>query len=122
MHELSVTENILAIAEKHARKAGATRVTDIHIVIGQLSSIVDDSVQFYWDMISEGTLCTGAKLHFSRKPAQMHCRACQHTFTLIRGELIPCPKCSSMDLRIVSGEEFFLDSIEIERDQPDQEP
>jgi Zn finger protein HypA/HybF involved in hydrogenase expression len=47
MHELSVTENILAIAEKHARKAGATRVTDIHIVIASFPHL-DDSVQFYW--------------------------------------------------------------------------
>jgi hydrogenase nickel incorporation protein HypA/HybF len=48
MHEMVVTENILNIATRHALHAGAKRVTDIHITIGQLSSIVDDSVQFYW--------------------------------------------------------------------------
>jgi len=46
MHELAVTENILSIASKHAQESGATRVTAINLVIGQLSSIVDDSVQF----------------------------------------------------------------------------
>jgi hydrogenase nickel incorporation protein HypA/HybF len=40
-------------------------------VIGRLASIVDDSIQFYWDMISEGTICQGAKLHFKRVPAEL---------------------------------------------------
>ena len=61
MHELAVTESILNIAVQHASQAGAVRVTDLNLVIGQLSSIFDDSVQFYWDMISEGTICAGRR-------------------------------------------------------------
>ena len=56
MHELSVTESLLEIALRHAQQAGATRVTGLHLVIGQLSSIVDDSVQFYWDFVSKDTI------------------------------------------------------------------
>jgi hydrogenase nickel incorporation protein HypA/HybF len=44
MHELSVSESVLKIACDHAKKAHATAVTDIYLVIGRLSSIVDDSV------------------------------------------------------------------------------
>ena len=115
MHELSVTENILEIAVRHARQAQAARVTDIHIIIGQLSSIVDDSVQFYWDMISEGSLCAGAKLHFERRPARLTCNECGNSYTL-QGELMACPSCNSAQVTVVSGEEFLLDSIEIEQD------
>ena len=75
MHELVVTENILEIALRHARAAGAVRVSDIYLVIGELSSIVDDSVQFYWDFISEGTAASGSSLHFRRVPAKMSCQA-----------------------------------------------
>jgi hydrogenase nickel incorporation protein HypA/HybF len=115
MHELTVTENILEIAVRHARQAQAARVTDIHIIIGQLSSIVDDSVQFYWDMISEGSLCAGAKLHFERRPARLTCNECGNSYTL-QGELMACPNCNSARVTVVSGEEFLLDSIEIEQD------
>ena len=115
MHELSVTENILEIAIRHARQAQASRVTDIYIVIGQLSSIVDDSVRFYWDMISEGTLCAGARLHFERRPARLTCESCGFSYTL-SGELMACPQCSGTQVRVVSGEEFLLGSIEIDRD------
>jgi len=114
MHELAVTENILDIAVKHANQADAQHVTDIYITIGQLSSIVDDSVQFYWELVSENTLCSGAKLHFNRIPAEFLCIDCQITFKLEQG-LGPCPNCGSAHIRIISGEEFFLDSLEIER-------
>lgn len=114
MHELAVTESILQIAEKHAIQANAKKVTDIYLVIGNLSSIVDDSVVFYWDMISQGTICAGSTIHFKRTPATMLCLACGHSFDL-EGELVPCPKCSSFQLKVQSGEEFWLESIEVER-------
>ncbi len=114
MHELSVTENILNIALTHAQKAGAMRVTDVHLVIGQLSSIVDDSVQFYWEIISKDTLCESSQLHFNRKMAIFLCNDCQTEYVPGR-EIAPCPSCGSVNLKIVAGEEFYLDSIQIEK-------
>ncbi len=114
MHELAVTESILNIALKYAQQSQASRVTDLYLVIGRLSSIVDDSVQFYWDMISDGTLCAGSKLHFQRVPAQMVCVDCGREYTLA-GELEPCPGCGSAKVKVTSGDQFFLDSIEIEK-------
>ncbi|MBE2201170.1 MAG: hydrogenase maturation nickel metallochaperone HypA [Anaerolinea sp.] len=113
MHELAITENILNIAVNHAQQAGAARVTDLHLVIGQLSSIVDDSVQFYWDIISKGTLCAGATLHFERIPAKLRCLDCDATYQLAR-ELMACPQCQSSRVRVIAGEEFRLESIEVE--------
>ena len=114
MHELAVTESILNIAEKHALGANAARVTDIHIVIGQLASIVDDSVQFYWDIISEGTICKGSVLHFERVPAIIQCQDCLTEYTIENG-LKACPECQSARIKAIKGEEFWLDSIEIEK-------
>jgi hydrogenase nickel incorporation protein HypA/HybF len=113
MHELSVTENILNIAIKHAEQSKAIRVTDIHLVIGTLSSIIDDSVQFYWDIITKETICERAKLHFQRVPAELLCLECNHTYAIQDG-LTPCPNCGSVRVNIVAGEEFWLESIEIE--------
>jgi len=114
MHELSVTESVLEIACKHAKKAQATKVTDIFLVIGRLSSIIDDSVQFYWDLISENTICEGAQLHFERIPATLVCLECDQQYQLEK-ELIPCPNCGSARIRVLSGDEFNIESIEIQR-------
>ena len=113
MHEMAVTQSILDIAVQHAERNGAARVTALNLVIGQLSSIVDDSVQFYWDMISKDTVCQGAVLNFERIPAQMTCLDCGHTYTLSRG-LEACPECVGFRVRVVSGDEFRLESIEVE--------
>ncbi len=114
MHELSVTENILSIALEHATQAEAARVTVIHLVIGQLSSIVDDSVQFYWDMVAESTICEGAKLHFSRVAAMFHCEDCASDFNM-DSRLSECPNCGGIHTRLIAGDEFYIDSIEIEK-------
>ncbi len=115
MHELSVTENILDIALRHANENQAARVTDLYITIGRLASLVDDSIQFYWDIISADTICKGAQLHFNRIPARLLCLSCGHSFTL-DAELTPCPACGSVQVKVTAGEEFLLDSIAIEKE------
>ncbi|HEX7555211.1 MAG TPA: hydrogenase maturation nickel metallochaperone HypA [Leptolinea sp.] len=114
MHELAVTESILSISEKHARESGGSKVTDINLVIGKLSSIVDDSVQFYWDIVAKDSICEGAILHFERRPALLQCNICSTEYG-IETSLEPCPKCGSPDIKVKSGEEFYVDSIEIEK-------
>jgi hydrogenase nickel incorporation protein HypA/HybF len=119
MHELAVTQSILEIVRKHAESAGASRVTDIHLSIGDLSTIVDDSVQFYWNIITEGTICEGSSLHFSRIKARIRCQECQAEYTL-EHELTPCPKCGSNLIKIIAGEEFQVESMEIEKESEAQ--
>jgi hydrogenase nickel incorporation protein HypA/HybF len=116
MHELSITENILEIACRHGKQADASRVTGINILIGRLSSIVDDSVQFYWDIISKDTPCEGARLNFERVPARLLCLNCGREYTL-EAELEPCPDCGSAQIKVLSGEEFRVESIEIVKDE-----
>ncbi len=113
MHELPFVESILKITLEHAERAGAKRVTALYLVIGQMSSIVDDSVQFYWDILSKGTIAEGAKLHFQRIPAVYRCWDCGHTYEL-DGEHLACPRCGSVRVQLVQGDEFRLDSIEVE--------
>jgi hydrogenase nickel incorporation protein HypA/HybF len=116
MHELAVTESIKDIAIRHAVAAGASKVTDIYIVIGRLASIVDDSVQFYWDFIAKDTICEGATLHFERKPVHMVCLDCRQEYSF-DSDLIPCPNCGSEKTRILSGDEFHVESIAVESEQ-----
>ena len=114
MHELSVTEEILRKAEEIVEHEKASKVTDIFLEIGKLSGIIDESVQFYWDFIRKDTVCAEAKLHFEFVPARIHCEDCGNEYKL-EHDLIPCPTCNSMNIRIVGGDEFILKSIEVEK-------
>ena len=113
MHEFAITENLLEVALRHARDAGATRVTDLYLVIGRLSAVVDDSVQFYWDFVSRGTPAEGSRLHFRRTPVEMRCAACDATYAP-PGEDLSCPSCAGVRVRVVAGDEFRLEAIDVE--------
>jgi hydrogenase nickel incorporation protein HypA/HybF len=113
MHELSVTESILEISLRHAKHANANRITNLYLVIGQLASIVDDSVQFYWDIISKGTIADGATLHFRRIPATLLCTDCNQQYN--PGEDgFSCPKCRGSHVKVIAGEEFFMEAIDVD--------
>ena len=113
MHELAVTQSVLEIALRHATEAGGQRITDIHLVMGELSTNVDESVQFYWDILAQGTAAEGAKLHFRRVPAELQCLSCGSKYHLADGELA-CPECGSAGAKILSGEEFLLEAIDVD--------
>jgi len=118
MHELSVTEQILDIALRHAREVGAVRITDVHLVIGELSSIVDDSVQFYWDFVSQDTIAEQSQLHFRRVTAVMKCRDCGHTYS--PRQHLSCPACQSQNIDITAGEEFYLEAIDVDKEKEEE--
>lgn len=114
MHELPATRGMLDAALEAAGEANAERVLAIDVVIGQLTSFVDDAVQFYFDVISEDTRAEGARLRFHREPARVTCHECGHvhrTGPPLRPE---CPACGSMALQVEGGRDFYVQSIEVE--------
>ena len=113
MHELAVTQRVLDIALEKAKEARAKRVTGIKLVIGEMSSIVDDSVQFYFDFLSQDSIASGATLTFERIPVQMRCRQCGTNFTPDKPPW-NCPECHQWDVELLAGQELYIDSIEVD--------
>lgn len=113
MHELSVTQGMLDIALEKAKETQASRIVRINLVIGELSSIVDDCVQFYFDFLSSDSIASGATLSFKRIPMQVRCRNCGFSFSPDKSAW-SCPQCGKWDAEIIAGQEFYVDSIEVE--------
>lgn len=114
MHELPVTQSILDIALKHAKKADARRITNLHIVMGELSRLVDESIQFYWDIIARDTIAEGATLHWRIVPAEFQCMTCFEKYHPSDSEEFECPNCKGVGVKIIAGEEFSLEAIDVE--------
>ena len=115
MHELAVTQSILSLALERAAAVGAKHVVNIYLEVGQLSSYVDESVQFYWDFISRGTLAKDAILHFQRVPLEMLCTECGKRFSP-GGETFDCPQCDSHDVLVAQGEVFRMLGLDVEKE------
>jgi Zn finger protein HypA/HybF (possibly regulating hydrogenase expression) len=113
MHEYAVTQNIVNIAVSEAETAGSKKIIEIRLVIGDLSSIIDESVSMYFDIISKGTAAEGAKLVFKRVPAGLVCTVCGIKFNKPqRG--FECPVCGSQGTLTGEGKEFYIESLEVE--------
>jgi hydrogenase nickel incorporation protein HypA/HybF len=113
MHELTVTQGILDLVLEAAQREGGGRVTAIDLVVGELSSIVDDSVQFYWDLMAEGTPAASAQLRFRRVPLQFECRECNALFEP-RGDCFDCVHCGAASVRVAAGDELRVESFDLE--------
>ena len=113
MHELSITESILKIALAHAEKSNAKKITALNLVMGELATMVDDSIQFYWEIIAKDTIAEKAILNFRRVPAELQCMTCFEKYHPNGRELV-CPKCGGVGAKIIAGEEFSLESIDVE--------
>ncbi|MCH4033655.1 MAG: hydrogenase maturation nickel metallochaperone HypA [Lachnospiraceae bacterium] len=91
MHELPAVLSLLDTMEKKAAASHIRRITEIDLKVGELSDLVEDCIQLYFDMASEGTVCEGASLVFSRNPALLRCNDCGYTFPHERS--FTCPRC-----------------------------
>jgi hydrogenase nickel incorporation protein HypA/HybF len=113
VHELSLSSAIQATAEKHA---GGRPIRVVTVHVGKLRQVVPDSLSFYFDIVARGTLCEGARLDLEIIPALLRCESCQNEwepdFPTFR-----CPFCVNGKVKVLSGEEFLVDSIEVEEDE-----
>ncbi len=114
MHEFPITQQIIKIAEKHAIEAGAARVIKVKLVVGDYSGFIGDSIQMYFSVISEGTLCENAIIEIQRVKPKLKCEVCGELFERVLFSFA-CPKCGSAGLPTEIGKEFYVDTIEVEQ-------
>lgn len=113
MHELAITQSMLDLVLEQAEKAGAKKVGKIDLVIGEMTGVVDECVQFYFDFLSKGTIADGAALSFTMVPTMARCQGCDKSFELKEFDWA-CPYCQGNSMAIIAGQELFLESIEVE--------
>jgi len=109
MHELGITQTIVAIVAEHAKGAKVQRVS---LEIGKLSAIMPDSVRFCFDVCSKGTVLEEAELEIIEIPGLARCRQC--------GAEVPLEQpfgictCGSVELDVITGQELKIKEMEIE--------
>jgi hydrogenase nickel incorporation protein HypA/HybF len=113
MHELSITEGILKIAVDEAQKHNARKVSVIKVKMGQLSDLLPDCINYYFDIISKGTIAEGAAISIERIPAKAKCDECGG-FSKLDIRNFRCENCGSQKLKIIQGNEFYIDSLEVD--------
>ncbi|GAA6622126.1 hydrogenase maturation nickel metallochaperone HypA [Scytonema sp. NUACC26] len=108
MHELGITQNIVAIVSEHAQGKKVQRVL---LEIGKLSAIMPDAVRFCFDVCAQGTVLENATLEIVEPSGLARCCQCGSEVTLEK--LFGSCQCGSIHLDVIAGTELKIKEIEI---------
>jgi hydrogenase nickel incorporation protein HypA/HybF len=110
MHELSIAEAMVAVAE---RQAAGRRVFAVDVKVGALRQVVPAALEFAFEVVTHGTALEGAELRIEWVPATGRCSDCGVTS---RFERFPfaCAACGSVDVELCGGEELLVESIDVD--------
>jgi hydrogenase nickel incorporation protein HypA/HybF len=117
MHELSIVLSILEIAEATARQNDAQSIQKIRMRVGAFSSVAKDALEFAFEVARQGTMAENAILEIETVPLVAECAACGPATEPVQEFCLICPRCG-LPLKIVSGDELEVDSIEIDSLSP----
>ena len=115
MHELALCEAIVDTVTEHAQ---GRRVRQVNLRIGHFRQVVPDTLTFCWDVWVRNTELESSVLSITSVPAVVECEECASTTTVVDPYRL-CGSCGSAHVTMISGEEFLVESLDLESDLVD---
>jgi hydrogenase nickel incorporation protein HypA/HybF len=112
MHELSIAQSILSIAENAAPQNDAV-VTSVGLQIGELSGIEIESLKFALSVIKENTVLEKAGLDIEVVKGEAQCTDCKNIFPMHYFGC-SCPQCGSYFVKVLKGREMKVLNIVVD--------
>jgi hydrogenase nickel incorporation protein HypA/HybF len=109
MHELALTQSVVAMVTGRAQGRCVRRVT---LEIGKLTCVTPDAIRFCFDVAAAGTPLEGASLEIIEIEARVRCGVCGETFVQ-ETFWAPC-RCGSHEYKRISGEELRVKEYEVD--------
>ncbi len=113
MHELAITESVIELINREAREKDFKKVLGISLRVGEYSGIIPECIREFFPIAARGSIAQGAELEIVSLPASFRCLHCGYQGAVDR-KAACCPQCASREIRMVSGREFFVDSLKVE--------
>ena len=115
MHELPVIEKISDIVIKHAEQNGVKKVVTVRLMVGELTDLLDEWMQRYFEYCTKDTVAEGARLEIERVPAVMRCSTCEREVQVKKENLdsVKCAGCGEeKNFQLISGNDYFIRDME----------
>lgn len=113
MHEISIAQSIIEIAEAKACEENSRRIQVIKIRLGEFTTVVREALEFAFEVARRETLAENARLEIESVPMAVRCVACGPVTDPVRDVCLICPQCG-LPLEVVSGEELQVEYIDVE--------
>lgn len=115
MHELSICQGLIGEVTRVAREERAQRVVSVTVRIGPLSGVEPELLRGAYPLASAGTVAEEARLIVERSAVRVRCLECGVESDAEPTRLL-CAACGRWRVRLVSGDELLLASVELERE------
>jgi len=113
MHELSIAQSIIQIVENSLPNKNENKVNSVHLLIGKLSGIEIDALQFAYSVLKNNTFLNNSELKIEITNGQAKCLTCNTSFEMNKYG-IPCPECGGYVIEILQGKEMKVLKINID--------
>ena len=113
MHEMAIVENMMGIIQEEMTRHQVSRLKTVHLVVGDLTAVVPEALNFCFEIYNKGTPLEGAKLEMDFIPLKGRCKNCGHEFE-VKDMTFICPECGGKDIDVLSGRELYIKEIEAE--------
>lgn len=109
MHETSLMENLITIAEK-ALEGKKVKVESVTLSVGKLSNALPAALSFAFKAMTETGPLHGAELIMEQIPVKVRCENCGAEY---EPDEFPytCPKCGGDYYTIIQGEDIYIESL-----------
>ena len=124
MHDLTMARSIVDTVLEAAKERGAEEVLEIDLVIGDLTMLSADQMDFWVRELLHGTIGEAAEVKIEQQGPEVRCGQCGYqgpvevsddpVYHLITFSPT-CPECGSTDLQIVAGNECTIRNIRARR-------
>ncbi len=109
MHEMGITQSIVAIV---AEQAAGRKVKRVTLEIGKLAAVMPDAIRFCFDVVAQGSALDGAALDIVEISGRARCLDCGADVVL--ADVFDRCTCGSRRLERLAGEELNIKSMELE--------
>lgn len=112
MHELSLAQSVIEIAEAEAKKHHAPGVKVIKLRLGEFTGVVRDALEFGFEIARRGTAAETAVLEIEIVPLKTTCPLCKTVARPIEDFCLICPTCGG-PVDILAGREMQIEYIDL---------
>lgn len=115
MHEISIAQSILEMAENEAHANGCNRLLSIQVKYGALAGIMPDALLMGMEALTKGTIHEGVKLELMKQPLVLRCPFCNKIFGAESDAELweACPDCGEWgSYAVEGGKELILTRLE----------
>jgi len=116
MHEVSIIDEVIQTVLLETDKYPDSKVESVSLKIGKLRQFVPDIMKFCYQVATQETPLEGSKLILEEIPIRVECPICNQ-ITDVQEYDFCCPKCLSVDVKVISGNDLILESIQLSDDK-----